>query len=60
MDPKKKTDLQEKASDSVGGGETGVSKSAEPTGVRAKAPGNSKDQGDKASGKLDGEQMDTD
>ena len=60
MDQKKKTDLQEKASDPVGGGETGVSKSAEPTGVRAKAPGNSKDQGDKNPGKLDGEQMDTD
>lgn len=30
----------------VGGGETGTSKVAAPTGVRAKAPGNSKTQGD--------------
>lgn len=60
MDPKKKIELQEKASDPVGGGETGVSKSAEPTGTTAKAPGNSKDQGDKASQKLDGEVQDTD
>jgi hypothetical protein len=31
----------------VGGGATGISKSADPTGVKAQAPGNSKDQGDK-------------
>ena len=30
----------------VGGGTTGTSRSASPTGVRAKAPGNSKTQGD--------------
>lgn len=60
MDLKKKTNLQEKASDPVGGGQTGVSKAAEPTGVTAKAPGNSKDQGEKASQKLNGEVQDTD
>lgn len=36
--------LEEKVS--VGGGATGSSEVAEPTGVRAKAPGNSKTQGD--------------
>lgn len=60
MDPKN-TELQEKASDAVGGGETGVSKSADPTGVKAKAPGNSKDQGEKSPKKIEGEKCeDTD
>lgn len=36
----------------VGGGATGTSKAAEPTGVRAKAPGNSKTQGDLAPVKI--------
>lgn len=60
MDPKKKTELQEKASDGVGGGATGVSKVADPTGVVAKKPGPSKDQGELASQKVDGEVQDTD
>jgi len=60
MYQKKKTELLEKASDPVGGGATGVSKAAEPTGSTAKAPGNSKDQGEKASQKLDGEIQETD
>lgn len=59
MNLKKKTDLQEKASE-VGGGATGTSYSADPTGVRAKAPGNSKDQGEKTPSKLQGEEQDTD
>lgn len=53
-----KKDLQEKASDPVGGGATGVSKGAEPTGGTATLP-NSKKQGD-APKKLDGEVQDTD
>lgn len=60
MNLKKKIVLDEKASDPVGGGATGVSKSAEPTGGSAPKPGPSKDQGDKASQKLDGEIQDTD
>lgn len=51
----KTEDLQEKASDPVGGGATGVSKSVDPTGSKAAAPGPSKDQGDKASQKLEGD-----
>lgn len=57
---KKNQDLQEKASDPVGGGATGVSKGTEPTGTTAKAPGPSKSQGETASKKLDGEVQDTD
>lgn len=57
---KKVEDLQEKASDPVGGGETGTSKVADPTGVKAAAPGPSKDQGEKAPKKLDCEVQDTD
>lgn len=55
----KKEDLQEKASDPVGGGATGTSKVAEPTGVRSKAPGNSKDQSEPMQ-QVDGERQDTD
>lgn len=54
-----KKELVEKASDPVGGGATGVSKSAEPHGGTATLP-NSKKQGDTASKKLDGEVQDTD
>ena len=55
-------DLLEKASDAIGGGATGVTKSADPvaTGsVHANRKGD-KDQGDKASEKLAGEVQDTD
>jgi hypothetical protein len=55
-------DLLEKASDAIGGGATGVTKSADPvaTGsVHANRKGD-KDQGDKASQKLAGEVQDTD
>lgn len=54
-----KSDLQEKASE-VGSGQTGASYAASPTGVRAKAPGNSKSQGNIATQKVDGETQDTD
>lgn len=50
---KKKEDLQEKLQ--TGGGATGVSMTADPTGVKAAAPGNSKSQGDTAPVKLEGE-----
>lgn len=53
-----KRDLQEKTS-AIGGGETGVSNAADPTGVRAKAPGNSKSQGDLATQKVEGETEET-
>lgn len=52
-------ELQEKASDLVGGGATGGSKSADPVGGTATLP-NSKKQGDTASQKLAGEVQDTD
>lgn len=54
----KKEDLQEKSQ--VGGGATGVSMIAEPTGVRSKAPGNSKDQGETSPHKLEGNVEETD
>ena len=56
----KKEELLEKASDPVGGGATGVSKGAEPTGSVAAAPGNSKKQGDLTPNKLEGDMEDTD
>lgn len=56
----KNQNIQEKASSPVGGGATGASMAAEPTGVKAKAPGNSKEQGEMASQKLDGEMQETD
>jgi hypothetical protein len=49
-----KKDLHDKT-DQVGGGQTGDAYAADPTGVRAKAPGNSKVQGDLATQKVDGE-----
>lgn len=55
---KKKEDLQEKVQ--VGGGATGASMTADPTGVRSKAPGNSKDQGETAPQKLEGNVEETD
>ena len=52
-------ELLEKASDQVGGGATGASKSADPVGGTATLP-NSKKQGDIASKKVEGEVQDTD
>lgn len=54
----KKEDLQEKVQS--GGGATGVAMTADPTGVRSKAPGNSKDQGETSPTKLAGEMQETD
>lgn len=51
----KNQNLQEKASTPVGGGATGASMSAEPTNAKAKAPGNSKEQGETATQKLEGD-----
>jgi hypothetical protein len=45
-DKEETTTKMKKEEVEVGGGETGTSKVAGPTGVRAKAPGNSKTQGD--------------